>query len=446
MTREPRGDMIRQVHALFRMGTVAGLTDGELLDRFLNREGEVAELAFSLLVERHGPMVLGVCRRILGDPHAAQDAFQATFLVLVRKARAIRSRGSVASWLYGVAHRVSVTARSSAARRRMFCLDEFEPTRIDDTADALDRHELHDALHEELLRLPERYRAPLVLCYLEGLTHEQAALRLGRPLTTVRSWLVRGREQLRGRLSRRGVTLSVGLVATALTTNARAGVSPALVESTVRAVASFWRTRCLSAGLVSATSAAMTEGLLRTMFMTKLKIAVAMLSALSLAATGAGVLAYQAPASASVPADDESLPRKTAARYLNDDESLPEKTAAPYRTSGRVSQATAAPPTAAHAAAAADEYIAKTTKEVDASITALRAEVEQLSARLERAKSSLRRMEALKAALSGTEVSISFTRRQEPNAAASEAPIRTRDPRQNQPDAEKSELPVPNNR
>lgn len=384
MRNRPREDAIRQVQTLFQVGTVAGLTDGELLDRFLNREGEVAELAFSLLIERHGPMVLSVCRRILRDPHAAQDAFQATFLVLVRKARAIRCRGSVASWLYGVAHRVSATARAAAFRRKTFRLDETHLALGEASEDDSERGELSNALHDELARLPERYRAVLVLCYLEGLTHEQAALRLDRPLATVRSWLVRGREQLRVRLTRRGVTLSVGAVATALARNARSAVSPALVERTTIAATAFLRTRSLSAGLVSAASAAMTEGVLRTMFMTKLKLAVLTLSTVSFAALSAGGYAYQDPTEKSA---EHQLP------YTK--ENVPIQ----YGKGADIQKVAARPATEVQASAAADEYIARTSKEVDASIAALRAEVKDLTARLERAKASLRRMEALKAAL-----------------------------------------------
>ena len=373
MRNERRGEVFRHVHALFSMGRVAGLTDGELLDRFVKRDGETAELAFSLLVERHGPMVLSVCRRVLADPHDAQDAFQATFLILVRKARAIRNQASVGSWLYGVAYRVSATARATAAQRRTRCLGVDDELPDVDELGSHDRRELNTLLHEELLRLPERYRASLVLCYLEGLTHEQAAVRLGRPLTTVRTWLARGREELRGRLSRRGVTLSAGLLATALSAHTRASISPALVESTVKSVLAFWETRALTAEIVSASVASLTTGVLRTMLISKLKLVMSMVGALGILATSAGVFAYQGPGPKAEQSFQEALGIKKVAPPLSGEER----------------------------ASVADQYLEKTSREVDASISALQVEIEELTARLERARSSLRRMESLKEALSG---------------------------------------------
>ncbi len=212
MSRAPRGDALRQLQTLFNVGTISELTDGQLLNRFTTCEGEAAELAFAALVERHGPMVLRTCRVALRDAHEAQDAFQATFLVLVRRARSIWVRDSLGPWLHEVARRVSSQARLQVARRR----------RLESRAAEIAGHvvvdagpqELGEVLHEELDRLPERFRSAVVLCCLEGLTLEQASRNLGWPLGTLQSRLARGRQRLRERLTRRGLAPSMGAFGT----------------------------------------------------------------------------------------------------------------------------------------------------------------------------------------------------------------------------------------
>ncbi len=202
------GEAYRPLCTLFNVGTVSGLTDGQLLDRYLQRGGEAAELAFAALVERHGKRVLRVCRTILVDHEEARDAFQATFLVLVRRAKSIRARDSVAGWLHGVALRVASSSRASRNRRlgleRRFALME-RPTESVDNAEINDRRRV---ILEELDRLPERYRIAVVLCDLEGLSQEQAASQLDWPVGTVKSRLFRARERLRDRLTRRGLAPS----------------------------------------------------------------------------------------------------------------------------------------------------------------------------------------------------------------------------------------------
>jgi RNA polymerase sigma-70 factor (ECF subfamily) len=206
--------------------------DALLLDRFVEQWDQAA---FSDLVRRHGPMVLGVCRRIVRDPHVAEDAFQATFLLLVRKARSVRKRASVGPWLYGVARRVALEARRAASRGdRPTRLDLEAPT-VDD--DGLERDELHAALHEELSRLPEKYRAPLVLCYIQSLPHEAVARQLGWPLGTVRSRIARGRDLLGARLTRRGLTTAAALLALGLLPKTAVAVPTRLAQATVRAAA-----------------------------------------------------------------------------------------------------------------------------------------------------------------------------------------------------------------
>ena len=204
--------VMRQIRTLFGAGTASGLSDGELLGRFAARAGESSELAFAALLERHGRMVWGICRRVLDDPRDVEDAFQATFLVLVRRARSIRNRDSVASWLHGVAYRVACSARSADLRRRRherFYSEQAERLAPPPRDESLDLKPIVDG---ELLRLPERYRAVVVLCDMEGLSYEQAARSLGWPMGTVKSRLARGREKLRSRLIRRGVAPLAGLI------------------------------------------------------------------------------------------------------------------------------------------------------------------------------------------------------------------------------------------
>ncbi|HEY2154751.1 MAG TPA: sigma-70 family RNA polymerase sigma factor [Isosphaeraceae bacterium] len=205
------------------------MTDGELLERFVNGRDETA---FESLVRRHGAMVLGLCRRALGDDHEAEDAFQATFLVLVRNARTIRKRESLASWLYGVAQRVARRAQSRAKQRSLVLHGEATVATGPDSDH--DRFELKPIVHDEVERLPEKYRAPIVLCYFEGQSHEEAARQLDWPVGTVKGRLSRARGILQSRLVRRGVALSLGLVVL-LEDEAGAAVPESLVEATVQA-------------------------------------------------------------------------------------------------------------------------------------------------------------------------------------------------------------------
>ena len=204
------GAAARQLGTLFHAGPTGHLTDGQLLERFATRAGEGAGLAFAALVERHGPLVLRVCRSVLRDEHAAHDAFQATFLVLVDKGRSLWVRDSLAPWLHAVAYRVALCARGTAARRRRH---EHAKGLADRgrTEEAPESRELGSVLHEEIEALPERYRVPIVLCDLEGRSHDEAARHLGWPVGTVKSRQARGRDRLRDRLTRRGVAPSIGL-------------------------------------------------------------------------------------------------------------------------------------------------------------------------------------------------------------------------------------------
>ncbi len=290
-----RASFARPLQTLFHVGTVAGLTDAELLERFANRGHEESELAFAALVERHGAMVHGVIRRVLSNPHDAQDAFQATFLVLLERAHSIRKRGSIVSWLHGVALRVAWASRLvTACHRKHEQRKAAAASRFTGCGDPDgDRGEIGPIIHEELTRLPERYRAPLILCYLEGLTHEQAAARLIWPVGTVKSRLSRGRDRLRDRLLRRGVEPSAGVMSVLSFRNATDAALPAvLVEATVQAALDLATGRPNPGG-VATTAAAIAEEAMKSIFSFKLKTAVL---ALTIVAAGGVVLAQRAGA------------------------------------------------------------------------------------------------------------------------------------------------------
>lgn len=201
------GSVHRAIRSLFEVGRPADLPDGELVELALRGDDPTAAAAASTLVDRHGPMVMRVCRSILRDNPEADDAFQATFLVLLRRGRSIRRADSIGPWLFGVARRVALRARTSAARRRKAehrATRDFHPLVV-----AQDPPESWAPLYQELDRLPARYRDPLVLCYLQGLGHEQAAARLGCRLTTLRTRLARGKDRLRSSLRRSGLEPSI---------------------------------------------------------------------------------------------------------------------------------------------------------------------------------------------------------------------------------------------
>jgi RNA polymerase sigma factor (sigma-70 family) len=275
-----------------------GLSDGQLLEFFASRDGETAEQAFAVLVERHGPMVHRVCRRLMGSAHDADDAFQATFLILARRAEAIRRRDSVGSWLFGVALKVASSDRAARNRRRERELQfgqRWQGERGGTATEEFDRSELAFVVLEEVGRLPERYRAAVVLCDLEGLGHEEAAKQLGCPVGTVKSRQARGRERLRGRLSHRGLAPSETLSALLLfTESGQAALRASFADSTVRLAIAARMAQAAAAGVVPVAIETLAEGVLRTMFLMKLKvIGVIVLLTVGLVAAGGVVHAYQ---------------------------------------------------------------------------------------------------------------------------------------------------------
>jgi RNA polymerase sigma factor (sigma-70 family) len=225
MAQNTLHDMLRHLRGLCETEAGRDLDDGELLRRFLARREETA---FAILVQRHGPMVLGVCRRVLKDAHAAEDAFQAAFLVLVRRSASIRKRGSLSSWLYRVALRIALRARARETAQRIRERRCVEMPR-GEVLDELTWQELRTILDEEIGSLPERYRAPVVLCYLEGKSYEQAARELGWPKSSLASRLAQARGVLCRRLARRGIALSAAALAAGLAERAAGAAVPALL-------------------------------------------------------------------------------------------------------------------------------------------------------------------------------------------------------------------------
>ncbi len=266
-------------------------TDGQLLECFIARRDEVA---FAALVRRHGPMVLGVCRRVIGNPDDADDAFQATFLVLVRKASSVRPRQAVGNWLYGVAFRTALRVRGRVARQRAreTSLPELAPAASEAEKFSPEEHSL---LHAELSRLSEKYRLPVVLCELEGRSRREVAGQLNIPEGTLSSRLAAARKMLAQRLARRGVALSVGVGAALLAScKASAAVPEVLVLSTTRAALFVAAGPVAAAGLVSANVATLTEGVLKAMFLAKLKFTAAVAIGVVALGVGTGGALYQA--------------------------------------------------------------------------------------------------------------------------------------------------------
>lgn len=264
----------------------ARLTDGQLLGRFIEQRDEAAIAA---LVRRHGPMVWGVCLRILRTHHDAEDAFQATFLVLLRKAGSVRKREMVGNWLYGVAHQTALKARQMVAKksvRERQVMDMPEPA----VKGQIHTCDLQAVLDQELSRLPDKYRIAIVLCDLEGMTRKTAARQLGLPEGTLAGRLTRGRAMLARRLGRNGLAVSGGALATVLAQHAASAAVPtSVIAATMKTVSAIAAGQA-TAGLISAKVASLTDGMVKAMFLQKLKSVVALLLIVGIAATGASLL------------------------------------------------------------------------------------------------------------------------------------------------------------
>jgi RNA polymerase sigma factor (sigma-70 family) len=290
-----KGDAVaHQLEMLWASGTFTGLSDAQVLGRFTGGGEGAAEPAFRELLNRHGPMVMGVCRQILRRPQDAEDAFQATFLVLVRKAGSIRVRDSLAPWLYGVACRTAHRARAAASR---YQTADFE-SMAEATGPSLDGSfelDVRPLLHEELARLPGKYREPIVLCHLEGKSHEEAARLLSWPVGTLSGRLSRGRQILKARLERRGVSVPSAMLSARWWAGTSDVLSNSLVESTLAAAA-----RSAAGGVISTSVQSLTEGVLRTMLFNRLK-AISLAFAILGAASGGVVWSIRASGAANPP-------------------------------------------------------------------------------------------------------------------------------------------------
>jgi RNA polymerase sigma factor (sigma-70 family) len=251
------------------------LADAVLLERYTARREEAA---FAALVRRYGPLVLGVCRRVLRHEHDAEDAFQAVFCVLARKAGSIAKQSSVGAWLHAVAYRIARKACAGRRRRPMSGTNLPDVAAADDTPDLVWR-ELGPILDEEVNRLPDKYRRAFVLCYLEGKTNEAAAAQLGCPLGTVLSRLARARERLRARLTRRGLALSAGALAASLVSPAAADVvRTGLAETAIQVAVGYVAGQPVAAGVAS-----LADGFLKAVLWARLTTALALVSGLGVA-------------------------------------------------------------------------------------------------------------------------------------------------------------------
>src|SRR5262245_49466685 len=283
-TADTQAPLIRFVRRI-ASGPQPAPQDSALLERFV-RQGDHA--AFAALVARHGPLVLAACRRVLRDGHAAEDCFQATFLVLARKAAGLRRPDPLGPWLYGVAVRTALKARAQAARRSR----KEREAAVSEAVEPPDEPALRDlraALDEALHGLPEKYRTPLVLHYLEGRTVPEVARELGWPEGTAAARLARGRDRLRARLARRRLAPAAALLGALSGPAARAEFPVGLAATTVRAIGALTAAET-AAGAVPASIAALAEGVLEAMWMTRLKAVGSCLLLLGLLGTGAGAL------------------------------------------------------------------------------------------------------------------------------------------------------------
>jgi RNA polymerase sigma factor (sigma-70 family) len=293
MAREPLGPLLRLLRRQVGEEIAGALTDNQLLERFVSRRDEAA---FEALFWRHGPMVLAVCRRLL-PPADVEDAFQATFLVLVRKAATISRGEAVAAWLYRVAYRVALRARATA-RPIAELPAEGPPVASDEEAAAW--RDLRPLLDEAIAGLPEKYRAPIILCYLQGKTNEEAARELGCPKGTVAVRLMRARERLRRRLERRRLILPAALLGVVLAGRAQAApVEAVLAQTTLKAALVAAADGTLS-GAATTHAAALAQGVIRAMFLRKCKWTVVILIALGLI-VGGGAWWHQLAATAAPP-------------------------------------------------------------------------------------------------------------------------------------------------
>jgi RNA polymerase sigma factor (sigma-70 family) len=286
------GTILGDFRTLFNVGAVGSMTDGELLGRFLDDRANSGESAFGVLIHRHGPMVLGVCRRTLRESQDAEDAFQATFLILASRARSIRNRDSVGPWLLGVARKVSSRARQERFRRRVREASWIGETIRQSAAStsATESEPLYELIHQ-VERLPKRLRDPVILCYWRGLSYDQSASALGVTEATIRGRLARARDVLRSRLKQQDIALL--LLPGGFSRCWSEVIGTRLVSTTIRSVICVKDGRSV-AGLVRPSVAVLWEGASNAMLTVKWKLAsVVILAGIGLLGVGPGVLAWQ---------------------------------------------------------------------------------------------------------------------------------------------------------
>jgi RNA polymerase sigma factor (sigma-70 family) len=287
MAKQPLNGVLQHIRKMAAVQTYREFSDCDLLERFVAARDEAA---FTALIDRHGPMVLGVCRRALPNFHDAEDACQATFLVLARTAASVRKKTSLSSWLHGVAFRVAAKLKRGHARRKSREYGADAPAPRDPAAEVSWR-EVQAILDEELQRLPERYRAPVILCYLECMTRDEAAKQLGLLPTTLYGRLERARDMLRTCLTKRGLTLSAAISAAAVGEGAvQAALAPTFVVSSTKAAMLLAAGQAITDGVVASNVVGLTEGVLKTMLFTKLKTATAVLLVFAALCGGIGLM------------------------------------------------------------------------------------------------------------------------------------------------------------
>jgi RNA polymerase sigma factor (sigma-70 family) len=266
-----QGVAFHYIHQLFGEGTLAQLTDSQLLELYVSHRDE---LAFKTVVHRHGKMVLTVCSAVVGETHDADDAFQATFMLLIRKAASLWVDDSIGGWLHRVAFRIAAQARSEVLKRRE-CERRAAVRAREESGSLIPWDDASVVLHQEIDRLPERFRRPIVLCYLDGMTYQEAARHLEWTVTTTQGRLTRARNLLRARLTRRGVTLSGSMLGTVSVPGSASALSLSMLEQTVQAARHFAMTKGAAIEGGSTAAASLAKGALRKMMIAKLQMAAA---------------------------------------------------------------------------------------------------------------------------------------------------------------------------
>ena len=291
MAAEPVNSLLEYLHRMAQEHEYSDASDGSLLEQFVTERNESA---FAALVQRHGQMVWGVCRRLLHSHHDTEDAFQATFLILALKASSIVPRGMVANWLYGVASRTALKARAIATRRRKTEMQVNEmPVPIEE--ESVSSSDIRSLIDDELSRLPDRHRAVVVLCDLEGNSRSEAARHLGVPEGTIAGWLARGRAKLAQRLSQRGVVLSGSGLALVHSHSAASDQIPvALMTSTTQAAYAFAAQSATATGTISPPAIVLTRGVLKSMFFQRFKLPLACLAICVVSAVGMNLTHFAA--------------------------------------------------------------------------------------------------------------------------------------------------------